>query len=240
MEPDKNKFHLLAEQKSQLEQSKLPKRTELINYLLSYLNRETFYLEIGVRDPLANFNQINATHKFGVDPGKDIKENLADFKMTSDGFFNRLINNQILTNKTKFDLIFIDGLHLAEQVDRDIANSLKFLRDDGFIVLHDCNPPTEWHARDEYLYNESPARDLWNGTTWKAFMKRRYEPNLFSCCIDSDWGIGIISTIHEIGTCIENTNPFYEYNIFNEKRNLYLNLIDFNVLRKKLQLEQNS
>lgn len=34
--------------------------------------------------------------------------------MTSDDFFIKLENNEILDN-IKFDVIFIDGLHLAEQ-----------------------------------------------------------------------------------------------------------------------------
>ncbi len=82
-----------------------------------------------------------------------------------------------------FDVIFIDGLHLAEQVDRDISNSLKVLKEDGFIVLHDCNPPTEWHAREMYAFYHTPAQGQWNGTTWKAFLKYRNDNSIYSCCI---------------------------------------------------------
>ena len=68
-------------------------------------------------------------------------------------------NNELedLSRDVKFDLIFIDGLHLANQVQKDIENSLKFIKDEGFIVLHDCNPPSEYHQREDYSYVNSPA-----------------------------------------------------------------------------------
>ena len=42
-----------------------------------------------------------------------LKENGNIYKMSSDIFFK--------SNKKYFDIIFIDGLHLEEQVDKDIA-----------------------------------------------------------------------------------------------------------------------
>ena len=44
----------------------------------------------------------------------------------SRSFFTNLKGGKILNPKIKFDVIFIDGLHLAEQVERDIENSLDF------------------------------------------------------------------------------------------------------------------
>ena len=55
------------------------------------------------------------------------------------------LKGKLLNSETKFDVIFIDGLHLAEQVERDIENSLDFIKEDGYF--YDCNPPSEWHAR---------------------------------------------------------------------------------------------
>jgi hypothetical protein len=174
--------------KSYLETLKTPKRTEIINFLLSKRNEKTRYLEIGVRNPDHNYNHIIADEKYSVDPGLEYDENPVDFKMTSDEFYELLKNNKILSSKIRFDVIFIDGLHLAEQVDRDIMNSMKFVKSDGFVVLHDCNPPTEWHARENYYYYKTPAGQYWNGTTWKAFLKWRFNPSVNSCCIDSDCG----------------------------------------------------
>ena len=72
--------------------------------------------------------------------------------MTSNRFFSQLDQEKILYKNIRFDVIFIEGLHLAEQVDRDISNALRYLKDDGFIVLHDCNPPLERHAREDFYY----------------------------------------------------------------------------------------
>ena len=170
-----------------IESKKSPSRTDIINNLINHLNRNVIYLEIGVRNPDHNFNKINASEKYSVDPGIEFEENPVDFKMTSDEFFEGLGQNKILNSSYKFDIIFIDGLHLAEQCYNDILNSVNYINDDGFIILHDCNPPSEWHARENKNFNLSPALNHWNGTTWKAYYKARTELNIFSCCIDSDW-----------------------------------------------------
>ena len=209
------------------EESKKYKRTEVINKILSKKSNDTVYLEIGVRNPEDNFYSVKSSIKYSVDPGLEVKTNKADFKLTSDEFFKQLRAGKILSKDCRFDVIFIDGLHLAEQVDRDIDNALNFLKDDGFVVLHDCNPPTEWHARETYSFYSSPADGAWNGTVWKAFLKRRFEKSLYSCCIDTDWGVGIISKNINIGSPTNKVNPFFEYREFDKYRKDYLNLISF-------------
>jgi hypothetical protein len=93
-------------------------RTSIINHLIKKYNVKN-YLEIGIRDG-ANFNQIKLKNKYGVDPepSSDCKGE-SIFLMTSDEYFD-----YIKESKIKFDLIFIDGLHLEEQVTKDIQNSL--------------------------------------------------------------------------------------------------------------------
>jgi hypothetical protein len=219
------------------EDLKNPKRTEIINFLLSQSSVKTCYLEIGVRNPKHNFNHIVADEKYSVDPGIEYEKNPVDFKVTSDEFFELLSRGGLLSPNIRFDVIFIDGLHLADQVDRDICNALNFIKDDGFIVLHDCNPPTEWHARESCHYNFTPAEDSWNGTTWKAFMKWRFDSSVQSCCIDTDWGVGILSKNTQIGQHFEGSNPFFEYSKFSEERKDSLNLINFDDLKRLLGQE---
>ena len=103
--------------------------------------------------------------------------------MSSDDFFKK--------NKVSYDIMFIDGLHLEHQVDMDIKNCLNFISDGGFIIMHDCNPPTEFHQRENYeVEGKFPS---WNGTVWKSFAKLRINnPGLDLCCVDCDWGVGII------------------------------------------------
>lgn len=219
------------------ERSKPSNRTEIINFLLSHRRQEgqaTSYLEIGVRNPDDNFHHIQSDEKYSVDPGLEYEKNPVDFKMTSDTFFSQLDQGEILSPSQKFDVIFIDGLHLAEQVDRDITNASNCIKDGGFIVLHDCNPPTEWHAREQYEYELSPASGFWNGTTWKAFVKWRANKEWYSCCVDTDFGIGIISKNHRLGDPLPMpVNPFFEYQVFNENRNRHLNLLSFVELKNR-------
>lgn len=231
-----NDAHYLdVQRKNKKETSKKPSRTEIINFLLSLKKEETNYLEIGVRNPEDNYNHIKADTKYSVDPGVEFKKNPVDFPMTSDEFFQKLSANEILSNDIKFDVIFIDGLHLAPQVDKDIQNALDYIKNDGFIVLHDCNPPSEWHARESYEYDHTPAHGNWNGTTWKAFLKWRCNPSIYSCCIDSDWGVGILSKSYQIGKSMEPTNPFFEFMLLEENKKDYLNLTDFESFKKKIQ-----
>lgn len=213
-------------------------RTQIINFLVELVQGEN-YLEIGVRNPEDNFNRIRCRNKYSIDPGLEYKENLADFKMTSSQFFESLKNNKLsLNSSTKFDVIFIDGLHLADQTYKDIENSLSILSQKGVIILHDCNPPTEYHAREDYNFRNSPARGFWNGTTWKAFYKYRYKPNIYSITFDTDWGVSVISKVkypkfNRLEGELENI--YFEYSLLDKKRDYYLNIQDFKVWSKQLK-----
>lgn len=218
------------------EKEKTPNRTHIINFLLS-LTERLDYLEIGVRNPQSNFAHIKCRNKISVDPGVEFKENPVSYKMTSDAFFNNLDGHKLqIKPGIRFDVVFIDGLHLAEQVERDILNSLRYIKDDGFIVLHDCNPPTIFHQREDYGFLNSPAKGSWNGTTWKAFYKYRHSTDLYSICFDTDWGVGILSKTPYGGfnqLKQEIWNPYFEYMKLQQKKGELLNLMDFEVWRNK-------
>ena len=170
------------------------KRWDVINSFIRG-NKYEHYLEIGVRRG-ANFAKIECITKTGVDPDK---ESAAAHKITSDEFFN--------TNKEQFDIIFIDGLHLRDQVLKDISNSLNVLYDNGSIIIHDCNPPSQFEAREIYKtekfykrgdYKLRPDGEFghyppWNGTVWEAWMCLRGErEDLEMFVIDTDNGCGVI------------------------------------------------
>lgn len=215
------------------EMAKKPLRYDVINYLLSCLGKnETNYLEIGVRNPEDNFNLIESSTKYSVDPGVEFEENPVDFNMTSDQFFEKLRAGKILNENIKFDVIFIDGLHLAEQVERDIYNALDFLDDNGFVVLHDCNPPSEWHARDNFSYGLTPAGLQWSGTTWKAFVAYREDNAHQACCIDSDWGIGVIHKKINFKPNGKVKNKFFEFSVFEQNKIKSLNLKSYDEFRE--------
>ena len=71
---------------------------------------------------------------------------------------------------------------MADQLERDIDNALKFIKEDGFIIVHDVNPPTEWHARENYTFFNSPARGAWNGTAWTEVNDMNNKRNTLDPC----------------------------------------------------------
>lgn len=133
-------------------------RYDIINRYISEHNLSS-YLEIGFFDGFC-FDRINCQNKIAVDPNPLVKRDNVIVK-TSDSYFEELNDN------TKFDFIFIDGLHHSDQVDNDITNSLRHLSEHGFIMLHDTNPLTE-------LAQVVPRKTkVWNGDVWKSVVKFR-------------------------------------------------------------------
>lgn len=190
-------------------------RTSIINYLITKYNLKN-YLEIGVRDGV-NFNKIKIINKTGVDPDptEECKTDKIEI-MTSDDYFNKTKDSK------KFDIIFIDGLHLMHQVDLDLENSLKHLNDNGFIIMHDCNPPTKFHQRENYetRHERTP---FWNGTVWKSYVKLRMNnPNLKMNVVNCDWGVGVIQKGNQ--KCYEKIDNFRYCHLKADRENM-LNLI---------------
>lgn len=165
------------------------------------------YLEIGVSRGQA-FQRISADVKLAVDPAFRLTERtreLADakgrvvkyFETTSDAFFE---NETTLLEQNPVDVALIDGLHTYEQVVRDVENTVRFLKDDGVIFLHDCNPPFELAGRradswDEFMAQQSgPLKiGIWNGDVWKAIVElRSTRPDLVVGVLKCDQGVGFV------------------------------------------------
>lgn len=150
-------------------------RSDIIKTLIEN-NGYARYLEIGVRDN-KNFNRISTSYKDGVDPA-----GRCNYVMTSDKFFSSIPVDQM------YDIVFIDGLHLKDQVMKDVNNSLKHLLDGGAIVLHDCSP-----LRPEHASNRYKGYGTWNGTVWEAFAELRMtKKDLSMWTVNKDCGCGII------------------------------------------------
>jgi hypothetical protein len=179
-------------------------RSDVIQYLI---NKKKYkrYLEIGVFNGEVFF-KIKAPHKYAVDPVfrfvretkyKMMFKNVSNanakyFTKTSDDFFKN--DSPKLFSKRKIDICFIDGMHEFDFVLRDTLNTLKYLDDNGVIILHDCNPLT---ADAEVSYAEWKKRGFaaeWNGDVWKIIVYLRSlvdDINVFT--LDTDQGLGIIT-----------------------------------------------
>jgi hypothetical protein len=190
-------------------------RWDLIQFLINKYDYST-YLEIGC-DKDQSFSKIKISHKVGVDPisGGTIRK-------TSDEFFK--------SNKEKFDIIFIDGLHHYEQVIVDINNALSVLNDNGHILVHDCLPRTIAHqAIPRY-------RGSWNGDVWKSIVELRTKKYLDVFTCEIDFGVGIIqkkinSNLLELK--IDNFKNL-KFKDYYHRNNEFMNVISYSEALKKI------
>lgn len=134
------------------------------------------YLEVGVQ--LGHcFNTVKCDYKIGVDPDPG---SAATHIMTSDDFFAQ--------NTEKFSVMFSDGLHHADQSERDLNNMLNCLEERGFIIAHDMLPNSK-HCQEIPLTDQNE----WCGNVWLSWVKLRMtRDDLEMYCIDTDWGTSVI------------------------------------------------
>ena len=177
-------------------------RWEVINRIIKKYNHKT-YLEIGVRTR-HTYDQISLIdeNKQSIDPAYD----WVTYSMTSDEAFQSMKNNE------KWDCIFIDGLHTAEQVKKDIKNSLKHLNTGGTIVCHDMLPPNE---KDLSLSR--------CGNGWEAFANLRISnKNLIMYVVDTDYGCGVIRRGNQV--LYEDENFSHEFSYFKSNKKNLMNI----------------
>lgn len=163
------------------------------------------YLEIGVKKGAA-FRRITADEKIAVDPALMLSERSrkrADtkarathyFEVTSDDFF---AHEADFLDQRGIDVALIDGLHTYGQVVRDVENTLRYLRDDGVIVLHDCNPASASIAYPAESFADFYAKHrwwniLWSGDVWKAIVYlRSVRDDLQVAVLNCDFGVGLV------------------------------------------------
>ena len=193
--------------------SKHPSRIDIIQKIISDQKYKS-YLEIGC-DNDENFSRIFIDKKVGVDPLKG-----GTLRMTSDEFFKN--------NKNFFDIIFIDGLHTYEQTIKDINNSLKFIKESGVILVHDCLPKKIWNQVVPRLYGH------WNGDVWKAIVhSRTYEhADTYTCKVDHGLGI-IFKRTNKNLLKLKNINfKDLKFSDYYNYHNEYMNPIDSDELHK--------
>jgi hypothetical protein len=190
-------------------------RNQLIQSLINKHNFKS-YMEIGVREGHVFF-LIKCKNKIAIDPNFAFqwKQNIKRFislltgsqfyAMTSDDFFAKHANKVLSTKK--LDVALIDGMHEMDFALRDILNSLRYLSDDGFVIVHDCNPIS---AERACSFEEWKGRDyegVWNGDVWKSILyliRNRTDLEVF--VIDTDNGLGVIRKSNGVKST-ENIDP---------------------------------
>lgn len=88
----------------------------------------------------------------------------------------------------RFDLVFVDPFHTYASSLRDIVFALHLTKQDGLVLIHDCNPPEAGIAAPEFQSGE------WCGVTYAAYLDvALFAEALSYVTVDTDYGCGIIS-----------------------------------------------
>jgi hypothetical protein len=170
-------------------------RVSLIVKAISIFSIKAKYLEIGCfNDEVFNSIPLSSLQKVGVDPQKGRTN-----RVTSDDFFK--------SNKDKFDIIFIDGLHHYSQVRRDILNSLEHLNENGIILIHDMLP-------ESYISSQVPRHRFasnWNGDVYRVIFDLMENNNLEFKIVNIDFGVGILRRTNNKKIVLNENSYDYEF-----------------------------
>ncbi len=208
------------------------------------------YLEIGVFNGHIFF-RIKSNFKIAVDPefrfdklrifGKTLlnPHNVHNkyYSKTSDAFFAE--DAPELLKDKPLHIALIDGMHEYDYALRDVENTLKYLSDDGVIIMHDCNPLTKQAASSFQEWKDREFADTWNGDVWKVILHMqsvRDDVNAFT--IDCDHGLGIITkrkSEQRFNFTKEQINSF-TYEDFERHRKEWLNLKHCNYFYEYFQI----
>ena len=168
------------------------------------------YLEIGCANNIC-FSSVPLKDKIGVDPN-----NGGNVKDTSDNFFKN--------NKKKFDVIFLDGLHIYEQCRKDIINALNFLNKNGYIFLHDMTP------RSRVEENVPRLQPIWSGNIWKVALELIKTKGVDFFIVHADHGVGVIKKKEE--------NVIYHDDYENIKNLKFKDFLNLNKQFKYVEAEE--
>ncbi|CAH0280820.1 class I SAM-dependent methyltransferase [Roseomonas sp. CECT 9278] len=163
--------------------------TRRVNALAARLGARR-YLEIGVQKG-HTFRTVTIEQRVGVDPRFQFdtaavaNETTTLHAMTSDRFFAEAAGTR------PFDIVFIDGLHVFEQVVRDLTNAVAWTGWDSAILIDDTIPIDVYSAlpvqRDAIRMRQQAGGrgGQWHGDVFKiAFLIHDFFPFLDYRTID--------------------------------------------------------
>lgn len=116
-------------------------------------------LEIGIRSGISTMAMCKA-----IEDGRmDVDYHCCDVDGKSQNIqsktkvplsFHIMLSDELAYKWDKdIDILFIDGSHQYAQVIRDYVNFSKFVRSNGFIFLHDTNPPSKKYMTPNYCWD---------------------------------------------------------------------------------------
>lgn len=164
------------------------------------------YVEIGLGHGRSLALAGLETRAIGIDPYQGYWDRLhyvsphtpgGLFPLASDDFFSKCDLREILGHNS-FDLAFIDGLHLFEQVLRDFINLERYARKDSVILIHDCLPIAPIVAERERVTG------FWTGDVWRIIpCLKTFRPDLRIANIPTrPSGLGVVTNLDATSTIL--------------------------------------
>ena len=149
--------------------------------------------------------------------------------ITSDEFFNKKCSQ-------KYDIIFIDGLHVSSQTLKDFDNALNFLNDNGTIMMHDCHPTKIKHVRSYKEFKKQKGRGgSWCGDVWKAIAHLiMTRDDLKIRTVSKDFGLGVIRRGHGNKSNFDIPVDQMDFDFLKKNRKELLNLVSWEELLNSL------
>jgi len=148
---------------------------------------------------------------------------------------------ELVRSGERFDLVFIDSWHTYANSLQDIAFGLQLIKDNGVVLIHDCNPTSSMCAA-----LEAHARG-WCGVTFAAYLDVvLFSEALHYVTVNTDFGCGIISKddrladfsdYHADGTLLSQWQALdlsQKYPFFHVNRAQLLHLISRDEFRRKI------
>jgi SAM-dependent methyltransferase len=159
------------------------------------------YLEIGVRN--GDSLKLSRSSSVGVDPfpGNLISREVQHIvELTSNQFFREYDLNDFIDN---FDIAFIDGLHLFENVYQDFMHIESIIDPKGIVIIDDIYPNTQLQGSRER------KTQFWMGDVWRFWLRLQVlRPDLKFIELDTKpSGLGIVLNLDSNSrTLAENFN----------------------------------
>ncbi|MEI6213399.1 MAG: class I SAM-dependent methyltransferase [Desulfuromonadales bacterium] len=167
------------------------------------------YVEIGLGHGRSLALAGRHTKAIGIDPYQGFWERLnyisphapaTLFPLTSDVFFEQH-DLRVVMEQGCFDLGFIDGLHLFEQVLKDFINLERYARKDSVILIHDCLPIAPIVAERER------CTGFWTGDVWRIIpCLKAFRPDLRITTIPTKpSGLGVVTNLDAKSTVLSDS-----------------------------------
>jgi len=168
--------------------------------------RPASYVEIGLGHGRSLALAGPETKAIGIDPYQGFWEQLnyvcpdrpaTLFPVTSDDFFANYDLCEVI-GRDSFDLGFIDGLHLFEQVLKDFINLERYASKDSVVLIHDCLPIAPIVAERDR------CTGFWTGDVWRIIpCLKTFRPDLKVMTIPTKpSGLGVVTNLDAASTVL--------------------------------------